>query len=445
MKTNENQKSTNSQPATQKPFFVAKPEQPFFTAERAQSTPFFQPKAVSTSAIQAKSTTREAEVISQPAVQRMSAFESEEKDKGEVQRKEESNNSNQTGLPDNLKTGIENISGYSLDDVRVHYNSSKPSQLKALAYTQGTEIHVAPGQEKHLPHEAWHVVQQMQGRVKPTMQMKGVQMNDDEGLEREADALGELAKRKSTSPINPLTYMVGDAKGATMSHTTQMKVYQRLADDDLPAAQQNQSYHVRETEHLHEEGTKVYAAINRARTGKTKDAAAAGLRHYWQTLNDGFDGKKAEMYEAALYTDSEDIPILASNEAIDPDVRFVRNGKVYATEVKTINSDYTSSVNSHIIGADAQLAKRQANSRYIKIRIESEGNRWPDARELTKIKNNGELLRWLTAPGRIPLIPHTDKIQVEGINASYDGEQKRNFSALVKPNGEVKKTGAFVW
>jgi hypothetical protein len=78
--------------------------------------------------------------------------------------------------------------------VKVHYNSSQPAQLNALAYAQGTDIHVAPGQEQHLPHEAWHVVQQAQGRVKPTMQMKdGVPVNDDVGLEREADVMGQKA------------------------------------------------------------------------------------------------------------------------------------------------------------------------------------------------------------------------------------------------------------
>ena len=98
---------------------------------------------------------------------------------------------NKTGMPDALKAGVESLSGYSLDDVRVHYNSPKPAQLKALAYTQGTEIHVAPGQEKHLPHEAWHVVQQAQGRVKPRMQMKdGVSINNDEELEHEAEVKG---------------------------------------------------------------------------------------------------------------------------------------------------------------------------------------------------------------------------------------------------------------
>ena len=81
----------------------------------------------------------------------------------------------------------------SLDNVKVHYNSSRPAQLNALAYARGNEIHLAPGQEKHLPHEAWHVVQQAQGRVKPTMQMKGAAINDDAGLEREADAMGARA------------------------------------------------------------------------------------------------------------------------------------------------------------------------------------------------------------------------------------------------------------
>jgi hypothetical protein len=76
---------------------------------------------------------------------------------------------NNTGLPDQLKSGIESLSGLSMDHVRVHYNSAQPAQLNALAYAQGSDIHLAPGQERHLPHEAWHVVQQAQGRVRPTL------------------------------------------------------------------------------------------------------------------------------------------------------------------------------------------------------------------------------------------------------------------------------------
>lgn len=100
---------------------------------------------------------------------------------------------NNTGMPDNLKAGIESLSGFSMDDVRVHYNSSKPATVQALAYTQGTDIHVAPGQEKHLPHEAWHVAQQMAGRVSPTTNINGMPVNDNVALEHEADVMGEKA------------------------------------------------------------------------------------------------------------------------------------------------------------------------------------------------------------------------------------------------------------
>ena len=54
---------------------------------------------------------------------------------------------NDTGLPDNLKSGIEALSGISMDEVRVHYNSPKPAQLNAHAYAQGNDIHVGSGRE----------------------------------------------------------------------------------------------------------------------------------------------------------------------------------------------------------------------------------------------------------------------------------------------------------
>lgn len=101
---------------------------------------------------------------------------------------------NKTGLPDNLKSGIEHLSGIDISDVKVYYNSSQPAQLNAHAYAQGNQIHIAPGQEKHLAHEAWHVVQQKQGRVKPSKQLKGkVNINDNAALEKEADVMGSLA------------------------------------------------------------------------------------------------------------------------------------------------------------------------------------------------------------------------------------------------------------
>jgi hypothetical protein len=110
---------------------------------------------------------------------------------------------NGTGLPDGLKAGVEALSGISLEGVKVHYNSAKPARLHALAYAQGTDVHLAPGQEGHLPHEAWHVVQQAQGRVR-SMQMKGgVPINDDASLEREAEVMGSRAAAAAKLKLDP--------------------------------------------------------------------------------------------------------------------------------------------------------------------------------------------------------------------------------------------------
>jgi hypothetical protein len=128
---------------------------------------------------------------------------------------------NNNGLPDQLKSGIESLSGMSMDHVRVHLNSSQPAQLNALAYAQGSDIYIAPGQERHLPHEAWHVVQQAQGRVKPTLQMEdGVQVNDDVRLEREADVMGSkaLEKRTAVQARSPAAEQLNDSPREAAQH-----------------------------------------------------------------------------------------------------------------------------------------------------------------------------------------------------------------------------------
>lgn len=94
---------------------------------------------------------------------------------------------NNTGIPDNMKKRFEAFSAVSFDDVRIHYNSREPAKLNALAYTQGTQVYIAPGQDRCLPHELGHVVQQKQGRVKPTGKINGLPVNEDTVLEKEAD------------------------------------------------------------------------------------------------------------------------------------------------------------------------------------------------------------------------------------------------------------------
>lgn len=130
---------------------------------------------------------------------------------------------NRTGLPDRLKAGIEQLSGLAMDDVQVHYNSAKPAQLRALAYTHGTDIHVGPGQEKHLPHETWHVVQQKQRRLWPTKATNGIGINENRLLEQEADVMG----KKVTQSVDT-TFSVGIGNTAPLSKKQVYPVVQRL-------------------------------------------------------------------------------------------------------------------------------------------------------------------------------------------------------------------------
>jgi hypothetical protein len=104
---------------------------------------------------------------------------------------------NRTGMPDRLKAGIETLSGIDMSDVRVHANSDKPARLNALAFTQGNHIYMGPGQERHLAHEAWHAVQQKQGRVRATGEMKGLGINNNSSLEHEAGMIGAKAAQFS--------------------------------------------------------------------------------------------------------------------------------------------------------------------------------------------------------------------------------------------------------
>ncbi|WP_340202087.1 DUF4157 domain-containing protein [Ascidiimonas sp. W6] len=182
-----------------------------------------------------------------------------------IQKKE-----NKTGMPNNLKSGIENLSGYSLDDVKVHYNSNKPAQLQAHAYAQGTDIHLGSGQEKHLPHEAWHVVQQKQGRVKPTMQMKGkVNINDDAGLEREADMMGDKAAQFKMDNDILLS------KSSLVSRTPSAKKYTQLKSNVIQLATPLSTNRLNVVGENHPQ-TKARLAREKQYT-----AAHAGSANYW--------------------------------------------------------------------------------------------------------------------------------------------------------------------
>ncbi len=108
-----------------------------------------------------------------------------------------------TGIPGPVRVQMEAAFDTDFSNVTVHSNSSRAARLDALAYTRGHDIHFAPGTynpgtdagQRLLGHELAHVVQQREGRVKSTHRIRGLKANEDPGLEREADQLGDRASR----------------------------------------------------------------------------------------------------------------------------------------------------------------------------------------------------------------------------------------------------------
>jgi hypothetical protein len=105
-------------------------------------------------------------------------------------------------MPAEVQAKMNAAFGRDLSAVRIH-EGPRAAALGARAFTQGMEVHFAPGQyqpesqagQELLGHELAHVVQQSQGRVQATTQAKGMDINADHGLEAEADAMGAAAAR----------------------------------------------------------------------------------------------------------------------------------------------------------------------------------------------------------------------------------------------------------
>ncbi|XHX79874.1 MAG: GNAT family N-acetyltransferase [Stenomitos frigidus ULC029] len=109
-------------------------------------------------------------------------------------------------IPAPLRTQMESAFNANFANVKIHEGNHVGS-VGAIAYTQGDRIHFAPGRfnpdtrsgQALLGHELAHVVQQRQGRVKPTTQVNGLPVNDQSALEQEADVLGQKATQMKPS------------------------------------------------------------------------------------------------------------------------------------------------------------------------------------------------------------------------------------------------------
>ncbi len=105
-------------------------------------------------------------------------------------------------LEETVRVELETEMEADFGSVRVHASTPELESIGALAVTRGEHVFFAPGQyapssesgRALLSHELTHVLQQRAGRVQPTTELAGLPINDDPGLEQEAD----LAKRGGT-------------------------------------------------------------------------------------------------------------------------------------------------------------------------------------------------------------------------------------------------------
>jgi hypothetical protein len=103
-----------------------------------------------------------------------------------------------SAVPVEVKAKAEAVLGADLSHVTIRANSIKASAIGAAAFTQGSDIHFAPGRfrtdsragQALLGHELTHVVQQREGRVAPTRQASGFLLNESQDLETEANRAG---------------------------------------------------------------------------------------------------------------------------------------------------------------------------------------------------------------------------------------------------------------
>jgi hypothetical protein len=82
---------------------------------------------------------------------------------------------NNNKMPENVQAKMENSFSTDFSNVNIHKDDDSATQMGALAYTQGNNIHFAPGKyepeskkgQELLGHELTHVEQQRKGKVKP--------------------------------------------------------------------------------------------------------------------------------------------------------------------------------------------------------------------------------------------------------------------------------------
>jgi hypothetical protein len=141
-------------------------------------------------------------------------------------------------LPVALRREVERLAGVGMEGVRVHHDSALPARLGAAAYTRGSDIFLAPGQERHLAHEAWHVAQQSQGRVRRRVDVDGILVDDSPALEREADTMARQICTAGPGPEGPVPPAPSQSGAPVVQRVVSIGTQVLPPSDQLPAEYQ---------------------------------------------------------------------------------------------------------------------------------------------------------------------------------------------------------------
>ncbi|RAT96468.1 DUF4157 domain-containing protein [Brevibacillus sp. Leaf182] len=360
------------------------------------SKPMLQPSQVQRKASHSSHILSLQKTLGNQAVQRMLS-------RTPLQKSENLSSGSGRSLPDSVQAKMEKAFHTDFSEVQIHPESSVASQIGAVAFAQGNDIHFAPGTyqpetqsgQQLLGHELTHVVQQRQGRVKANVPDASLPINDDPSLEAEADRYGSLAA----------TGTMTDGTGTDATGSVSSPIIQGTWDEALLDARRMWKKHVAKTNDLHE-GT-----INELFDQTNYLSYFDKVRYSYSLhskISDIFSvtgGNYTELEEAQRLFEKEITPYFGQDKDNDPDIDYsylekqdndddagvhmmdednssnLYKNKRVATEIKTISSHDDLQINARIHEAIVQLDKRRDTDQFdeyvIVIQKYHPENPWP--------------------------------------------------------------------
>lgn len=364
-----------------------------------------------------------------------------------LQKSENLSSGSGRSLPDSVQAKMEKAFHTDFSDVQIHPESSVASQIGAIAFAQGNDIHFAPGTyqpetqsgRQLLGHELTHVVQQRQGRVKANVPDASLPINDDPALEAEADRYGSLAA------AGAMTDGTGTADAGS---SVSSPIIQGTWDEDVKDARRMWDKHVEKTNNL-DEGTvnELFEQVDDIENYFDKIRYGISLHSKISDIFSVTGGNYTELEEAQRLFGEHITPFFGKDKDDDPDIDYtyleeqqndtpeedrmledeedstvLYEEKRVAMEIKTISSHDDLQIGSRIHEAIGQLDKRRDTNRYkeyvIVIQKYHPENPWPyTATENRARAPLGDLKARLTARlGNMTNLPGYDiKVIFRGI------------------------------